>query len=61
MEEKVKMVTITLTPTQQEQAKKIAEKVIGKRSISGLVRFWIANYVNNNDNPQIKINSYENK
>ena len=51
MEEKVKMVTITLTPKKKEQAKKIAEKVIGKRSISGLVRFWIANYMNNNDNP----------
>lgn len=39
--EKTKIVTISLTPQQQEKARLIAKEVIGQNNISGLFAFWI--------------------
>lgn len=39
-----KKVTVTMTATEQEKAKEIAEEVLGNDNISGLFRYWIKQY-----------------
>ena len=39
--EKTKKVTVTLTERQQEKAKDISKKILGKENISGLFAYWI--------------------
>jgi hypothetical protein len=41
-----KMVTVSLTPEQQEAAKQISKELLGKITISGLFSFWITQYQN---------------
>ena len=39
--EKVKTVSLSLTPTEENELKEISKRILGKESKSGLVRLWI--------------------
>ena len=42
---KTKKVTISLTAEQQQQDKTISKDILGNENISGLVAFWINQYL----------------
>ena len=39
--EKVKNVSLSLTPTEEIDLKEISQRILGKESKSGIVRLWI--------------------
>jgi hypothetical protein len=43
-EVKTKKVTVTMTASQQEQAREISKDLIGKENVSGLFVYWINKY-----------------
>ena len=44
-EQKVRMVSISLTNSEINNLEQIAEMAIGRKNKSGMIRFWINNYM----------------
>jgi len=40
---------VSLTPTEQEAAKKVSIDLLGRENVSGLFRFWLNQYLKANE------------